>query len=148
MMMSGKVVTGVLRGKPLIEKIYFRLIGILGFSPYKGTMDIQLEEEINIEAHSTKAVEHKLIDGQLHRDCLLAPVTLHIKDKQNDDLQYDCWAMQQVDGIYPKNIIEIIAKDKLRDMFNLNDNDVVRVEFTAHKEVKGKTPLSIFKKKK
>ncbi len=172
MIVSGKVTTGVLRGKPLIEKIYFRLVGIVGFTPFKGTMDLQLEKEINIEAYATKAVEHKFIDGTLHRDCWLAPIILHIRKERTDESgstpsaskhtgvqyeQYECWAMQQVDGIYPKNIIEIIAKDKLRDKFNLEDGDVVKIEFTSDKEKGGprgtqhtrsKTPLSVFKKKK
>ncbi|MBI4162881.1 MAG: DUF120 domain-containing protein [Candidatus Aenigmarchaeota archaeon] len=151
MIVSGKVTTGVLRGKPLIEQIYFRLVGILGFTPFKGTMDVQMDKELNIEGYSTKSVEHKFIDGTLHRDCWLAPVILHVGAER-----YDCWAMQQVDGIYPKNIIEIIAKDKIREIFNLKDGDAVKIQFTGNEKKggprgiihKGKTPLAIFKKKK
>ncbi len=151
---TGKLTSGVLRGKPLIEKIYFRLVGILGFTPFKGTMDIQFEEEVNLEVYATKAVEHKFIDGTLHRDCWLAPIILHIGNEK-----YECWAMQQVDGIYPKSIIEVIAKDHLKEKFNLKDGGVVKVEFTIdeqkggprghpHERIhKGKTPLARFKKK-
>ena len=149
MIISGKITTGVLRGKPLIDRIYFRLVGLLGFSPFKGTLDVQAEKEIDLGRYATKSVEHRLQDGSLLKECWLAPINLRIKDKQNSpETRYECWAMQQCEGIYQKNIIEIIAKDKLRDLFGLKDGDKIKIEFTAQEKPKKKTPLSFLKKNK
>jgi|SRR3989344_6400855 len=145
MQVSAHVVTGVLRGKPLIDKIYFRLVGILGFTPFKGTLDLKLEKTIDIGKHATKSVEHKILDGSIIRECWLAPVVIKFGSKE-----HNCWAMQQCNGIYPKDIVEIIAKEKLRDVLGISDNDVVKIEFIKHAENTGKkkTPLHFLKKRK
>src|SRR3989338_2300669 len=131
MQVSARVVTGVLRGKPLIDRIYFRLVGILGFTPFKGTLDLKLEEPIDISRYATKSIEHKITDSSTLRECWLAPVIIKFGNKE-----HDCWAMQQCNGINPKDIVEIIAKEKLRDVLGIGDNDMVKIEFIEHKQEK------------
>ena len=74
MKIRGEVFSGVLRGTPLIEKYSARLIGILGFRPFKGTMDIKLERSVDITAFSTKSIEHVISDGTKKINAYLAPV--------------------------------------------------------------------------
>lgn len=74
MKVRGEVFSGVLRGMPLIEKYYPRLVGLLGFSPYKGTVNIKLEKPVDIMSFATKTIEHILTDGKKVINAYMAPV--------------------------------------------------------------------------
>ncbi len=76
MKVRGDVFSGVLRGTPLIEKYYPRLIGLLGFRPYRGTMDVKLERSVDIRPFAIKTIEHILQDGRKKVDAFLAPVKI------------------------------------------------------------------------
>ena len=76
MKVRGEVFSGVLRGTPLIEKYYPRLIGLLGFKPFKGTMDIKLERDVDITPFAAKTIEHILRDGRKKVDAYMAPVKI------------------------------------------------------------------------
>ncbi|MCX6815848.1 MAG: DUF120 domain-containing protein [Candidatus Aenigmarchaeota archaeon] len=129
MQLSGQVFSGAMRGKQLIELYHARLSGILGFQPYQGTMDIKLERAIDITHCATKALDHMLIDGSRMVYAYLAPVTLIIHGQR-----YDCWIMQQADGVYSRDIVEVVAKDRLKDKFSIEDGDTVIVELTELKQ--------------
>jgi len=125
MQLKGKVITGAMRGSSLIDIHFDRLVGILGFMPYRGTMDIRLEKSMDITRFSTKAIEHILLDGSKKTDAYLAPVKIIIKGEE-----YNCWAMRQKNYIYSDTRLEIIAKENLRDKFALKDGDDVDVVMT------------------
>lgn len=76
MKVRGEVFSGVLRGMPLIEKYYSRLVGLINFSPYKGTVNIKLERSIDIRPFSTKVIDQVLQDGRKKTDAYLAPVRI------------------------------------------------------------------------
>lgn len=76
MRVRGEVFSGALRGTPLIEKYYPRLVGLVGFRPFKGTMDIKLERSIDIRPFSSKTIEHILTDGKKVITAYLAPVKI------------------------------------------------------------------------
>lgn len=74
MRIRGEVFSGALRGSPLIEKYYPRLVGLVGFRPFKGTMDVKLERSIDIRPFSSKTVDHLLTNGRKIVTAYLAPV--------------------------------------------------------------------------
>ncbi|MFA4820499.1 MAG: DUF120 domain-containing protein [Candidatus Aenigmatarchaeota archaeon] len=76
MKMRGEVFSGVLRGAPLIEKYYPRLVGLVGFKPFKGTMDVKLDRSMDIRPFATKTMDHVLIDGRRKITAYLVPVKI------------------------------------------------------------------------
>ena len=76
MRVRGEVFSGALRGTPLIEKYYPRLVGLVGFRPFRGTMDVKLERNVDIRPFSPKTIEHILMDGRKKINAYLAPVKL------------------------------------------------------------------------
>ncbi len=139
MRISGVVFSGVLRGQSLIEVYYYRLVGIVGFEPFKGTMDIKLERRIDMKQSATKTVEHILMDGSKIINAYLMPVEIIIRKAGNEE-RYSCWAMQQADGIYGDDIIEIIAKDSIKSKFGIEDGNMIEIEFQETKTKKKDVP--------
>ena len=125
---KGRVFVGVMRGWGMISHFFDRLKGILGFVPFKGTLNIKLEREIDIHQYATKSIDHILIDGTRHLDALIAPVILTVGSEE-----YVCWAMrdmsERMSGIYTKDIVEIVAKENLSEKFGLKNDDEVIVTF-------------------
>lgn len=76
MKVRGEVFSGVLRGAPLIEKYYARLVGLIGFKPFKGTLDVKTDRNIDIRPFATKKMEHVLTDGRKKITAYLAPVKI------------------------------------------------------------------------
>lgn len=128
--------TGVLRGRSLIDIYYPRIVGTLGFEPFKGTMNVKLEKAVDIAMFSPKSIEHVLMDGGKMVYAYLAPIILSPKKKPED---YHCWAMKEpTDPV--KDTIEVIAKDNLREKFSLKDDDDVEITFTEPPKRKRKVP--------
>jgi len=135
MQVFGRIVSGAMRGDKLIDLYYPRLSGILGFKPYKGTMDVKLEKRIDIKLYSTKTLEHVLMDGSKMVYAYFAPVTITIR-KVNNEEQYKCWAMQQAESVYGNDVVELIAEEHLKDKFSLKDGDTITLEFTQVRKQK------------
>jgi len=83
----GKIAPGPRRGKPLIEHSFFQLKGLLGFEPFKGTLDIKTSQAVNIAGVATKAVDRILLDGSRHVDLYIAPVTLVIRPHEYAEIE-------------------------------------------------------------
>ncbi len=165
MRVRGEVFSGALRGTPLIEKFYPRLIGLIGFRPFKGTMDVKMERSVDIRPFSTKTIDHILTNGRRVVTGYLAPIRvrklsklysiMEVRTKEKeilekvekmkqtaeekfsikstidvDEVFYDCWAMQLKKGIYKNDVIEIIAKDMLKEKLGLEDGDGIEIEFS------------------
>jgi riboflavin kinase, archaea type len=146
MRVKGIVFSGVLRGEPLIELYYHRLVGILGYEPFRGTLDIKLERDVDVRRFSTKSMEHILMDGAKKVYAWLAPINLIVK--KDREIKWPCWAMQQAGGIYEDNIIEVIAHDYLKGKLEISDRDVVEIEFLepVRKETSGEKLVGRLKK--
>ncbi len=125
---KGRVFIGVMRGSSIIDYHFHRIVGLIGFEPFKGTLNIKLERAIDITHYATKAVEHVLMDGTKKIDVLLAPIILTIK-RENAEEHYDCWAMRDMSNVYPNDIIEVIARENLMEKFSLKDDEEVVVTF-------------------
>jgi CTP-dependent riboflavin kinase len=138
MRIKGHVFSGVMRGQPLIELYFHRIVGLIGFEPYKGTMDVELDKSIDIKMFASRTLEHVLMDGTKKIYAYLAPVDM-IFQAEGRENRYRCWAIQQVEGPYGNDVVEIIAKDMLREKFGLKEGSEIEIEFfeIPHAERKG-----------
>ena len=77
MKVEGEVTDSVHRGVGLVKKYEPRLIGILGFKPHPGTMNIRLDKAVSVDSHSTKILDFVVINsGKRQIDAYLAPVKI------------------------------------------------------------------------
>ncbi len=163
MKVRGEVFSGTLRGEPLIEKYYARLIGLIGFRPFKGTMNVKLGRNVDIRPFTSRSMEHMLADGKKKVTAYLARVKIRklygeyrmmeIRDDEKRLLKdydklvetakvkisvdagavgedgYECWAAQFKNGIYGTGVVEMVAKDNIKDTLGLRDGDSVEIEF-------------------
>jgi CTP-dependent riboflavin kinase len=127
-MLKGRIAVGVGRGKDMIRKYADRMHGIFGFMPHLGTLNVELENKVDIRRYETKRIDHILMDGKPMIEMRMAPVKLYFQDKT-----IDCWMIRQEIALHEPNIIELVAEDDLKAKFGLKDLDEVRVEFTETK---------------
>lgn len=177
MKVRGEVFSGAFRGEPLIEKYHARLIGLVGFRPFKGTMDVRLERNVDIRRFTSKSMDQILADGKKKVTAYLAPVRIkkiytHYKmvnieesekqilddyDKLSETAKvklsidtepvqqesYECWAVQFKNSLYDTSILELIAKEHIKNVLEIKDGDKIEVEFLEVKgEIKEKVKLS------
>lgn len=126
--LKGRVEAGVLRGAPLVDAYFFRLIGILGYEPFKGTLNVKLERVVDVRDYSTKQISHVLMDGTTEVYAYLSPIIFTYKGQD-----YECWEISEPDKTKSDNI-EIIAKDNLHDKFGLKDGDEIEITFFEQKK--------------
>jgi len=123
--LAGKIARGVIRGHDLIERLSDRLHGVLGFMPYHGTVNVRIEQPINIEDFETKRIEHILLDGSVWIDARMAPIKLTFKDRT-----IDAWIIFDERGLHEEDMLEVIHEERLMDTLNLRLGDDVSVELT------------------
>jgi riboflavin kinase len=129
MRVRGKVVSGVMRGTPMIDLYHDRFTGILGTKIFKGTLNVKLERTVDIKSCATKTIGHKLLDGQEKVDIYICPLKLFFRGKE-----VQCWAIRQAKGAYSKNaVIELVSRCSLREKLGLKDGDEVEIEIVEGK---------------
>ncbi len=140
--LKGKIFTGMLRGTPLLDLYFHRLVGLIGYEPYRGTMNLRLDKKIRFEMFSTRSIDQILMDGSRKVDALLAPVRLKIKGSD-----IDCWAIKQPEGVYGQDVVEIVSKRNLKQEFSLKDGDEIEATFFEQPHKKKQHPLMGFFRK-
>ena len=142
MIIKGVVVSGAILGQELIKMYEDRIAHIIGFKPYRGTLDIKIEKNIKLEDYATRRIEHILLNGRPQIYAYLVPVRLKVLKSNEEE---DCWLIKTPDsGI--SDIIEIITNHNLRERHNLKDNEEVEITFFK-KVVKKKKPVTQFFKR-
>ncbi|MBI2232673.1 MAG: DUF120 domain-containing protein [Candidatus Aenigmarchaeota archaeon] len=146
MRLKGRVVPGAMRGGMLIEKFYFRIKALLGFEPFKGTLNIKLEKPVEIEDFTTKTVDHILLDGRRMIEVYLAPAVLHVHagGKMHD---HESWAVRFAAPHQQKDLIEIIDKEKLEEKLNLKEGTELEITlFEQRKPEKGPPGMGLMRR--
>ena len=123
MRVTGTIVSGVHRGESLVDKYRYRLIGILGFEPWNGTLNVHVDTPVEVKRYATKRIEHLLVGGIPHVEAHLAHVTL-----RKGDVVADCWCLCQSE-FSETTTLELVAKNNLKETSKLHDGDVVDLEF-------------------
>jgi CTP-dependent riboflavin kinase len=153
MKLRGEVFSGSTRGTQLIEKHFARLIGLVGFRPYPGTLNIRLDRNFDIIPYATKRIDHVLRHGAVNTDAYLVPVTVRkvlksytamgLRDKEDELVKdvnelinlttkeeftpgYECWAIHFTGNL--GTVVELIAKESLRKTLGLEDGDKVEIQ--------------------
>lgn len=126
--LKGMVEAGVARGAPLVDAYFFRLIGILGYEPFKGTLNVKLERIVDIRDYATKDISHVLMDGTTEVYAYLAPIIFAYKGQN-----YDCWVIAPHEH-EKSSEIEVLAKDNLHERFALKDGDEAEITFFEQKK--------------
>jgi CTP-dependent riboflavin kinase len=134
----GKIVQGPMAGETLIRKHEHRIVGLLGFKPFHGTMDVKLDKKLDMLPYSTKKLSHVMTHGREMIDLALAPVTVVF----NNSIRYECWAAQNPRTPY-MDIIELISAEKIMEKFDVKIGDEVEIIFSHHRPLK-KKPISNF----
>ena len=136
--LKGKIISGVLRGKRTIKAYSPRIINLLGFKPFEGTLNLKIEKPIDIRRFATKKISRILMNGSERIEAYLAPAVLCFKKK------YNCWVIRQTNNVHKDDIIEIIAKDNLKEKFSLKEGNEVEVMLFEH-EIKKRDPFKLIK---
>ena|SRR3989344_5642968 len=131
MIIRGKLVHGPMRGEGLVEHFYYRIIHTLKFEPFKGTLDVKTEKDIDIEKYATVVLDHILLDGRRMIDAYLCPATIRHGEKE-----HKAWIIQKHKDVHNKGIIEVISKDKIMDAMGLKYGDDIEVEIPDTKITK------------
>ncbi len=127
MIVRGEVAHGVLRGGSLVERYYNRLRNILGFAPYKGTLNIHLEKRIDIKDFELKRLDHILQSGRVWVDVRLAPVNMFY-EKDGKRHKIECWIIREEKTVHYPDVVEILSKDNIKEKTGIKTGDVVELE--------------------
>ncbi|MFH1631312.1 MAG: DUF120 domain-containing protein [Candidatus Aenigmatarchaeota archaeon] len=145
--LRGRIVPGIGRGKELITKYCERIRSTLLFRPFLGTLNIELEQKIDIRKYETKRIDHILLDGKPFVEARLAPAQVMFEDQT-----IDCWIFKQEKAPHEDNIIEIVADKEIMEKYKLKEYDEVKVILTeSPKDWRGrmkKEPSSIYPDRK
>jgi len=128
LVLRGRVIGGVGRGKDLVEKYYDRIRSILGFRPFHGTLNVELEKPVEITKFETRRIDHILLDGKPFVEMRMAPARLYYKDRI-----VDCWFIRQELPPYEKQVVELISEDSFKEKLGIREFDEVKVELTEIK---------------
>lgn len=120
----GLAFTGQGRGKVFLEMpwVMRQLKEITGYEPYLGTLNLRLTPESTKQR--TKLTpkngafvkpENGYLPGYLYKAKIL---------------DTDCYVVVPDVPSYPKDVLEIISPDNLRNRFNIKDGDKVTVQVT------------------
>ncbi|MEH1837604.1 MAG: DUF120 domain-containing protein [Nostoc sp.] len=121
MKLKGKVVSGLGNFSYWIEKLQKYYLRKTGMKFFPGTLNIQLEQSYELPKKVIRlekeeyggTVSVSIVPCQIFsRDAFILRT-----DKNNTD-----------SGDHPKTIIEIACDVKLRELYNLKDNDLIEVE--------------------
>lgn len=123
--LTGRIVSGLGEGSYYVDREEYKkqFKEKLGFNPYPGTLDIKLDNKslrIKERLHSTQGKRIEGFSTQKRRfgggKCFSARV---------GDMEA---GIILPDRTHHKKIIEVIAPEKLRDKFSLEDDDEITVE--------------------
>ncbi len=121
----GAVFSGKGQGKRFVELPWVKgqLIKHTGFTPFAGTLNLRLDEE----GTRQRAILEKKVGLEVKPEVGYYPGYLY-KAKLKDTI---CYIVIPKMPSYPKDVIEIIAKDNLRQKYSLKDGEKVTVKVTV-----------------
>ena len=126
MIITGKIFHGLHRGEPWIDHYFYRIVGLLNIKPFKGTLNIKLDKEVDISDYMTKVLEHVDASGRHIIEARFCPAKLRVR-KDDKIIEENCWIFRQENGPYKDDVIEIISEKCLEKELGLKEGDAVEV---------------------
>ncbi len=123
MKVRGKVISGKGEGKYYmsLEPYQVKFKEVLGYVPYPGTLNVKLDNQINLNLDSMKKIDDFEYKGKKYYGVYLLPINLISKDI----LVKPCALIMPIKSDHPKNVVEIVSSLKLRKILSLKDGDKV-----------------------
>ncbi|MHA1671703.1 MAG: DUF120 domain-containing protein [Promethearchaeota archaeon] len=116
-----------------IKGYYDQFKNKLGFEPFKGTLNLKLSDTgISILREKLDSIAPVIIDGFQDQNRAYGPVKCYdifISRLDNRNLRKKAAILDIQRTHHEKNIIEILAKPYLRDLFNLKNGDKLIIDF-------------------
>ena len=125
MNLNGVVKPGLQKAGMFMQKDTYRkqYLEKLGFMPYNGTLNVKLENDIEINIQEKYNNKLRIIRGDENLgDVYFLEATLFTHDKSNCTKGAILFPTKTVHKI---DTIEFVAKDKLREKMKLNDDSKV-----------------------
>lgn len=135
----GKVKAGMGEGGYYVAiKGYFdQFKNKLGFEPYKGTLNLKLNDtDLKILNELIKKINPIIIDGFEDQNRQYGPVfcyDIYVSPLDQRDKKIKAAILHIQRTHHKKNIIEILAHDYLRDFFSLKDGDKLMIKLNRIK---------------
>ena len=124
---NGIVTSGLQKAGKFMQKDTYRrqYQKKLGFIPYNGTLNIKLKSDVEINLKEKYNEKLKIINGNENLgDVYFLEATICTIDKSISEKGAILFPTKTVHKI---DTIEFVAKNRLREKMNLNDNTQVRV---------------------
>ena len=102
----------------------------LGFTPYPGTMNVKLLDNVDLfnsclEYTPKKVIEPPNIEGTKLARVVAYPLRVN---------GYNVWAVRPEITIYKNDVVELISDKYLRALLNVKDGDIVYVSLSYKQE--------------
>jgi riboflavin kinase, archaea type len=126
MKILGMVISGTGKGSYFIsQKVYSEQFHEkLGFNPFPGTFNIQINEDNLAQIAQIPAEEMGTVEGEEEFGDVK-----YIKAKLNEEINGAL--VFPVKTQHPQDILEFIASEKLREKLNLTDGDLVTLDINV-----------------
>ena len=124
MKINGEIATGLGRASFFLSQDFYvdKIIEGCGFKPFPGTLNIVVPDEYLSYINEVKDNCENVIDSDQGFGAIK-----YIKAVLNDEINGAI--VFPAETVHEENYLEFIAQEKLRDKLNLNDGDIVSIEF-------------------
>jgi len=102
----------------------------LGVNPYPGTLNTRLIEDVELFNQCLEHMQKTVVEPPRIEGVKLAPVLAYPAYLNG----YPSWIVRPEITVYKKEVVEIIADTSLRELFNLEDGDLVEIELREIEE--------------
>lgn len=117
---EGSVLSGLGEGAYYIKEYEWKILDVLGFRPYAGTLNVRIEgDRPDLSIYSSGRIEGFSHGGRHFGGLDLIPVELEVKGHKTD-----CF-IAVPERTHHKKVLEVVGHINLRSEYHLNDGDQV-----------------------
>ena len=132
--LTGRVTSGMGEGRHYISLSgYMRQFrDLLGYEPFAGTLNVDLDEESVRERSRLEAFEPIFVEGWEDEERTYGPVFCWPASVDADETYEPAHVIAPERTHHGKDQLELVAPDRLRDELNLEDGDEITIHVTEH----------------
>ncbi|EHP88507.1 CTP-dependent riboflavin kinase [Methanotorris formicicus] len=123
----GRVISGRGEGKYYVSLPPYkrRFKKILEFTPYPGTLNVKLDEILDINKLNPIETDDFIYNDKKYFGVKIIPVKI---STFKHDFEVEGAIIVPKKTYHSNNIVEIISPVKLRDLLSLNDGDLIKIK--------------------